>query len=78
MELIHISIFLIILGLFPPLEDTRKTKEKYNKTFIFVSILFYCMFLYDSIKNRKGLETGVSTYMLLQSLKNTIDYFRDE
>ena len=68
----------MILGLFPPLEDPRKTKEKYNKTFIFVSILFYCLFLYDSIKNKKGLEIGVSTYMLLQSLKNTVDYLKDD
>lgn len=77
MELIYVSIFLAILQLFPPMEDQRKTKEKYNKTFIFVSILFYTMFLYDSIKNNKGLEIGVSTYMLLQSLGNTINYFRD-
>lgn len=78
MELLYISIFLILLDLFPPIKDPRKTRDKHNVYFIFLSVLFYSLFLYDSIKNKKGLESGIGTYMLLQSLKNAVKYFRDE
>lgn len=68
----------MILEMFPPVKDTRKTKEKHNTPSIFLSTFFYTLFLFDSIKNNKQLQIVISTYMLLQSLKNTIRYFTDK
>ncbi len=68
----------MLLDGFPPKTDIRKIKEQHNVYFIFLSLLFYTIYLIDSVKNQKILQCGVATYLLSKSLSNTVKYFRDE